>query len=286
MEKYITIRDISSYPSYANVNARLVYLHVACNVDVSTYDYSHSIRRLALDLGLSVQVVRTAIKMLERDGLITTHLSTHLVTQGLTHLSTQQLTHLHIVKINELDTTADTTANTTANTPANTTANTPANTQKNNINNKNHLTIEDLTHDARVSAWAKLLEKEFSLDTEAAEAAVKKFFSRQRLVKKTWDDEGDALAHLVAWCQKNLPRQHAAKAGKLSDHDARMAEYQRTEAEKKQQDEAEKLAAEVEKLTRWRREALQRKDKQQADMLATAITDMKARLQTAERRGA
>ena len=278
MEKYITIRDISSYPSYANVNARLVYLHVACNVDVSTYDYSHSIRRLASDLGLSVQVVRTAIKMLERDGLITTHLSTHLVTQGLTHLSTQQLTHLHIVKTNELDTTADTTANTPANTPAN--------TQKNNKNNITHLTIEDLTHDARVSAWTKLLEKEFSLDTEAAEAAMKAFFRRQRLKGKTWESEGDALAHLLAWCEKRLPRHQAVKGGKLSDHDARMQEYQRTEEEKKQQDEVEKLSDEVEKLTRWRREALQRKDKQQADALATAITDMKARLQTAERRGA
>ena len=287
MGKFIIIQDMRSLPCYKNVNARLLYIHVAMGCDISTYSYVTSLRRLAGELDMTVDTIRHAIKVLERDGLIDVEKTPQGAPQGAPHgapHSTPHSTpHLTILKIKK-NGTPNGTLNTTPNTTPSTTPSTTEN--PNDINNKIYITEKDLTHDARVSAWAKLLEGEFSLDTEAAEAAVKAFFRRQRLKGKTWESEGDALAHLLAWCEKRLPRQHAAKAGKLSDHDARMAEYQRTEAEKKQQDEEERLKDEVEKLTRWRREALQRKDKQQADVLAAAITDMKARLQTAERRGA
>lgn len=269
MEKYIAIRDISKKPSYANINARLLYLHVACNVDVSTYDYSHSYRQLAADLGMSVQSVRTAVKMLEADGLVTTHLSAHKVTQGLTHLSTQQLTHLHIVRINEMDTTADTTANTPANTPANTTANTPANTQKNNSSTQ-VVELESLTHDARVcEGWKKLLKEEFSLGDEDAQKALDLFFQRQRIKGKKWESQGDALAHLLAFCEKRMPRSATTLTPparpRKNDHDARMEEYRRSEEEQKQATRQEKEAEEVERLKRWYHEAIRKKQTKEAE---------------------
>ena len=287
MGKFIIIQDMRSLPCYKNVNARLLYVHVSMGCDISTYIYATSLRRLAAELDMTVDTIRHAIKVLVRDGLLDVETAPQIAPQGAPqgapHTTPQRTPHLTILKIRK-NGTPNTTPNTTLNTTLNTTDNPTEN--PNDINNKKYITEEDLTHDARVSAWAKLLEKEFGLDTEAAEAAVKAFFRRQRLKGKTWTDEGDALAHLLAWCEKRLPRQQAGKGGRLSDHDARMQEYQRTEADRKQQDEAERLADEVEKLTRWRREALKRKDRQQADALATAITDMKARLQAAERRGA
>lgn len=287
MGKFIIIQDMRSLPCYKNVNARLLYVHVAMGCDISTYTYATSLRRLAAELDMTVDTIRHAIKVLERDGLIDVEkaprCAPQCAPQGTPHTTPHPTPHLTILKIRK-NGTPNGTPNITPNTTPNTTPNPTPN--PNDINNKIYITEKDLTHDARVSAWVKLLEKEFSLDQEAAEAAMKAFFRRQRLKGKTWESEGDALAHLLAWCEKRLPRQqHVTKNG-TTDHDARIAEYQRTEAERKQQDEVERLEAEVEKLTRWRREALQRKDKHQADALATAITDMQARLQTAERRGA
>ena len=272
MEKYIAIRDISKKPSYANVNARLLYLHVACNVDVSTYDYSHSYRQLAADLGMSVQSVRTAVKMLEADGLVTTHLATHKVTQGLTHLSTQQLTHLHIVRINEVATTADTTANTPANTPANTQI---------NISSTQVIEIETLTHDARVcEGWKKLLEKEFRLGSDDAQKALDLFFQRQRIKGKKWESQGDALAHLLAFCEKRMPRSATTLTSpsrtRKNDHDARMEEYQRTEEEQKQATRQEKEAEEVERLKRWYHEAIRKKQTKEAETFRQELLKRKA----------
>lgn len=287
MGKFIIMQDMRPLPCYRNINARLLYMHVAMGCDISTYTYATSLRRLASELDMTVDTVRHALKLLIRDDLLevdsTPQSAPQSAPQSTPHFTPQKTPHLTILKIKKNGTPNGTPNTTPYTTPYTTPCTTEYPTDK---NNKKYITEEGLTHDARVSVWAKLLEKEFSLDTEASEAAVKAFFRRQRLKGKTWESEGDALAHLLAWCEKRLPRQHAAKGGNLSDHDARMAEYQRTEAEKKQQDEAQRLAYEVEKLTRWRREALQRKDKQQADALATAINDMKARLKTAERRGA
>lgn len=259
MEKYIAIRDISKFPSYANVNARLVYLHVACNVDVSNYNYHHSLRRLSMDLGISLQKVRTAIKMLEADGLIVTHLSTRQITQALTHLSTQQTTHLHIVRISELDTQTDTQTNTPTNTPANTPPNTPPNTQINNINNINTLNPFH-THDAQMRAreWKKLMEKEFSATSAEVDALWDAFFARQALKDKAWESEGDCLAHLISWCEKRLPRDAQQKGVRLTrrmdDTQCRVAERERAALEQSGRSATDRARDELARLTRWRKE--------------------------------
>ena len=92
MEKYVYIRDISAYPSYRNVYARLLYLHVACCCDVSTYNYVRSTRQLAIDLDMTHQNVRTALRSLERDGLVSTQQVTQYATRSLTQQLTQQPT--------------------------------------------------------------------------------------------------------------------------------------------------------------------------------------------------
>lgn len=126
--------------------------------------------------------------------------------------------------------------------------------------------------------WKNLLMKEFSLDDAAAVKAVESFFARQRLKGKVWQNEGDALAHLIAWVEKRLPRQKAVPKSGTSDHDARMAEYERTKALRELADEVDRMRDEVLKLERWRDEAQKRRDRGQVESLTTAINELKLKL--------
>lgn len=138
MDKYIVISDISRCPCYKNVNARLLYLHIACRLDTSTYTYAQSLRNLAWEVGMTVDAVRHAIKHLERDGLVTTQIAPHLPTQYAPQHAPQPTTQIHLVTIKDLsafNSAPNTTSNTTPNTIPNTTECTTVN-NKNNINNK------------------------------------------------------------------------------------------------------------------------------------------------------
>lgn len=136
MRKYIVISDISKYNSYQNINARLLYLHIACHMDTSTYTYVRSVRSLASDLNMTVGTVRNALRQLEMDGLVTTQVATHKCTQYATHRTAQQTTHLHIVTIKDLETPNETPNDTPNNTPNDTPNDTPSYTHKNKNNLK------------------------------------------------------------------------------------------------------------------------------------------------------
>ena len=248
MERYATIRDISRMPCYSNMTARLVYLHIACRCDVSTYDYHHSLRYLASEIGCSLQQVRTAVKMLEKDGLVRISIATRQTTQALTHLSTQQTTHLHIVRVSELDTATDTATNTAANTAAN--------TEINNLKIKN----KTPTHDAGVRARMDItLQDTLGLPEDQALTMVDAFIKRQDIKKKTWHDDDDMMAHLISWCEKRIPRPEARTRTRMpSDHDARVAERQRTMEEARKESPQEKLLEEAARLTRWVKDARNR----------------------------
>lgn len=70
-----------------NINAMYLYGYLLLTADMETGHADGSIRGLASKTGLSVQNVRTALAMLEREGMIT-----RVVTQHLTHNLTQHLT--------------------------------------------------------------------------------------------------------------------------------------------------------------------------------------------------
>lgn len=73
--RYTTIIDITELPSvYKNKNARLIYLHMVLRSGYHDNDrdvIDTSIRRLASEIGTTVSTVRHALKLLERNGLIT-----------------------------------------------------------------------------------------------------------------------------------------------------------------------------------------------------------------------
>lgn len=72
--RYTTVIDISEIPEvYRNATARLVYLHLALKAGYHDNDRdlaAVSIRRLAMDVDVSVSAARHAIRQLEKAGLL------------------------------------------------------------------------------------------------------------------------------------------------------------------------------------------------------------------------
>lgn len=237
MRKYVTIPDIRQYTSYRSTNARLLYMHVAMGMEISTRTYAHSLRQLSAELGMPFQQIRTALKQLENDGLVATQSLTQVVTYGLTRKVTHNVTQIHVMSASELEEASNAASNTASNTATNTATNTPPNTD---INNKNIPISGKLSHSDARALLPKIREWLIgSLGLEAAKAAefAEAFLDRQELKGKTWDNEGDLLAHAISWAEK---RTKTAAPRKMSDSQAREAEYQRTAEVAAQQSPQEK----------------------------------------------
>lgn len=269
MRKYATVPDWREYNSYKSVNCRLLYLHIALSMDCQTRDYVRSLRQLSDELSMPFQQLRTALKSLERDGLVVTQQATHLSTHRLTQRLTQQLTQIHLMSVSELDAASNAASNTASNTATNTATNTPPNTQKNNINNKN---TESLLHThvrECVPELEKLVEDEFRLPPGEAAQMVAAFLRRQELKGKAWTDEGDLKAHLVSWTEKRI---RTKKASRVTDTQAREAEYQRDAEVKASETPEEKKREELSRLLRWRSDW--RKKKQDTTDLDKRIEEL------------
>ena len=252
MEKYIYIRDISARPCYQNINARLLYLHIACNVELSTYSYCHSWRTLAAELGMSYQNLRTALKQLEKDGLIATQQVTQQATYGATRKVTHKVTHISLLKIMKLDEPANEPANSQANSQSNSQSNSQNNSIKINKNNNKEERLS-LTH-ARECAeeLAAMAAEVLRLPRQEADMLLVEFLKRKEIEKKTWTGEGDMKAHFLSWCEKNMKQLPKRRKNTPSDDTAaRMEEYQATEERTKEQTERERDAENWERMMRF-----------------------------------
>lgn len=241
MGKYVIMQDMRWMPSYRNINARLVYMHVAMGCDISTYRYETSYRRLALDLDMTLETVRSALRALIRDGLVATYTTTQGAAQGTTQMTTQRTTHLCIVIMRQNGTPNGTPNNT----PDNTSDNTPDNTGNNTaINNNNNSKEERLspTH-ARECAeeLAAMAAEVLKLTRKEADMLLEEFLKRKEIERKTWTDSGDLKAHFLSWCEKNLRTLPKKRKNSPSDDTAaRLEEYAATEERKQEQTEQEK----------------------------------------------
>ena len=263
MRKYATIPDWRDYSSYKSSNCRLLYLHVAMSMDISTRDYVRSLRQLSDELGMPFQQLRTALRSLERDGLVVTQQVTHISTHRLTQKLTQNLTQIHVLSINELDAASNAASNTATNTATNTAANTAANTQ---IKNNKESISGKLQHTHIRGCEAelkKLLEKVLKVSAAEAAELLKNFEERCEISQKTWDSEEDMRAHLVSWCEKHpLPKKKQAR----TDNQARAEEYQRTKEDQERQDQELTLRLEWQKYKRLVEECEKKEDKDHAAM--------------------
>lgn len=278
MIKYVTIPDIRRYPSYANVNARLLYFHVAMAMDISSRTYAHSWRQLSQELDIPLQQLRTALAQLLRDGLVVTRQVTQKVTYGITQKVTHKVTEIYIVNINELDEATNEATNSPTNPPTNPQLNSPTNSQKNNINNPKSLKAS-LT-DARV-AWADMGEKlsrVLHLEQTASDQLVDDFRQRQLLKKKIWIDEGDLLAHLISWAEKRLasPKKPCFAAAK-SDSQIRSEEYARTKAEEQSMTQQEKDYEECRKVYCWYQDYKRQKNEKAAQEMLEAYNELRSK---------
>ena len=275
MEKYITVPDIRRYPCYKSTNCRLLYMHVAMGMDISTRNYAHSWRQLSAELDMPLQQLRTALKQLERDGLVATQQVTQKVTYGLTQQVTHKVTEIHILSINELDEATNEATNSPTNSQSNSQLNSPTNSDNNILKNSKKESLP-LT-DARV-VWAKeasALSEVLKLDPSVAASMVEEFRKRQQLKQKAWLNEGDLLAHLIAWAEKRMPRPTKAAGGRsVTDHDARVQERQRTQEEEAAKSSAEKKAEEVQRLRRWIADGRRRKDSQYVATMEAALNEL------------
>lgn len=244
--------DMRQYASYANKNARLVYLHLACCQDINTCQSAVSYRRLARELDMTLGEVRHAVKQLQNDGLIATHIATQTIAQTTAHLTTQPTTHSTIIINNELGAPNGAPNYTPNNTPNNTPNDTPNDTQNNNkINN----TEKASTHTYTREEWqemGRIMSSTLRLPNEVGETLLWQFIERQALKQKTWDNKGDALSHLVAWCEKRQVAAARAKdQAKRTDAQARQEEHQRTQEEQAKKDSETLRLEEIAKLRRW-----------------------------------
>lgn len=267
MLKYVTIPDIRRYPSYRSINARLLYMHLAMSMDINSRTYAHSWRQLAVDLDMPLQQLRTALKQLEKDGLIATQQVTQTVTYGVTQRVTHKVTQIYIMSVSDLDEATNEATNSPTNSPTNSQTNSQTNSDNNNLNISNS---SSLTHSPARVEWSKKAEelgKVLKIDAALAEDLTRQFRERQEIKGKSWENEGDLLAHLISWSEKRLPLQHASKKpGKKSDSQARQEEYQRDQEQRQQISDKEKDWEEVTRVFRWWKEAEKNKNQELADI--------------------
>ena len=208
------------------------------------------------------QQLRTALRALEKDGLVVTQQVTHLLTHRLTQKLTQNLTQIHVLSINELDAASNAASNTASNTATNTAPNTAPNTQKNNINNK---TSEKLFHThvrECVPALRNMLEKVLKMSAAEAAGMVEEFAVRCEIKKKTWESEDDLKAHLVSWCEKHPKPKPKARR---TDTQARVEEYQRATDEQESRTDEEKDLEELQRIRSWIRDGEKKLEKAKTD---------------------
>ena len=276
MLKYVTIPDIRRYPSYRSVNARILYLHLSMSMDIATRTYAHSWRQLSAELSMPLQQLRTALKQLEKDGLIATQQVTQTVTYGVTQRVTHQVTQIYIMSVSDLDEATNEATNSPTNSPTNSLTNSLGNSDKNNINNPNS---SSPTHSPARVDWSKKAEElggVLNLDRPTAEDLTRQFRERQEIKKKTWENEGDLLAHLISWCEKRLPLQHASRnAPRKTDSQARQEEYQRDQAQQLTKTDKEKDWEEVSRVYRWWKEAEKNKNLDHAAEMKKAYEELR-----------
>lgn len=252
MGKYVIMQDMRRMPSYRNINARLVYMHVSMGCDISTYRYETSYRRLALDLDMTLETVRSALRALIRDGLVATYTTTQGAAQGTTQTTTQRTTHLCIVIMRQNGTPNGTPNNTPDNTLDNTPDNTGNNTAINNNNNPKEEKLPLPYAREHADELAAMAAEVLRLARQEADLLLGEFLKRKEIERKTWTGEGDLKAHFLSWCEKNmkqLPKRR--KNGQADDHAARMEEYAATEERTKEQTERERDAENWERMMRF-----------------------------------
>lgn len=207
--KYVNIIDLREYDCYRNINARILYLDLACRMDVRTRNVAVSIRSMERDLGITYAAVRHALQLLIRCGLVT-QLGAQSVAQSGAQSVAHLTTHLHIMSYNELQDTnnAGSSAEWSAEDNAVRSAESSAHyyyKNNNNINNSKPLTTA-YARDFVDKFEETSLSEYCDVSVERARALKARYLELMEIKGKEWTDELDLRQHLLDWCKKNKKR--------------------------------------------------------------------------------
>lgn len=232
--RYTTLIDISEMPCYRNVNARILYLHLALKADRGG-DVVASLRFLAMELDMTLSALRNALRQLLLDGVVKTEVTTQQTTQVVAHRTayrtTQATTHLHVVTLNELRGASDT-ANGTASDTTNGTASDTANgTQNKNIEYNNKAEEKSLTHthsreeeNFYLEENIEVISKACALDQERTLELVTQFCATCDATNTTHSSLDDCMKHCISWIAKQPKKRPSTKREKPKTDDQLRAE--------------------------------------------------------------
>lgn len=246
MRRYVNITDIRGTRSWAHHPSARLYMYLCMTCDWTTGRWVGTRRRVALELGLTDQEYRTALKNLQQDGLIEslssdtaelTQRVTQELTQRVTHHLTQRATQITVVIYKELG------GGVSPKEQPNGQPNSQPKEQPQNNNNKNNktygLSLARMCAPSLVDEVAEYIHG----NREDAVHAIRAFLDAMAHKGKTWTDQEDFRAHLMDWTLKRWmgveSRLSAAnKAQARAERDQRAAEISDA---KKLQEEREKF---------------------------------------------
>ena len=233
MKRYVNITDIRGTRTWAHHASARLYMYMCMTCDWTNGHWSGTRRRVALELGLSDQEYRTAMKNLALDGLIeaatdepleTLHTPTQHPTHQTTQRSTQRATQVTVVIYKELG------GGISPKEQPNMQPKEQPKEQPSNNNNNTHKPYSlTLARAKAVSLIDDVADYIYS-DKEDAKCAIRAFFDTMSKKQKTWIDEGDFIAHLMDWSLKEWLK----SGSRLSAQNK-----QQERAERRQRDEQE-----------------------------------------------
>ena len=233
MKRYVNITDIRGTRTWAHHASARLYMYMCMTCDWTNGHWSGTRRRVALELGLSDQEYRTAMKNLALDGLIedstddptgALHIPTQQTTQRVTQRVTQRATQVTVVIYKELG------GGVSPKEQPNMQPKEQPKEQPENNNKYNHKPYSLTLARAKAVALIDDVAEYIHSDREDARCAIRAFLDAMSKKQKTWIDEGDFTAHLMDWTLKQWLRV-----------DSRMsaANKQQERAERRQRDEQE-----------------------------------------------
>lgn len=194
MRRYVQIHDIRGTRSWAHHPSARLYMYMCMTCDWQTGYWSGTRRRVALELGLSDQEYRTAMKNLLLDGLIQE--ATQEVTLENTRTLTQRATQVIILLYKELG------GGGSPKEQPNSQPNSQPKEQPSNNNYNNKKPYSLTLARARAASLVDDVADYIHGSKEDGRAAIRSFLDAMSKKQKTWNDEGDFISHLMDWTLK------------------------------------------------------------------------------------
>lgn len=205
MRRYVQIHDFRDTASWRHHPSARLYMYMAMTCNWETGAWSGTRRRVALELGLTDQEYRTAMKNLLADGLIEVderslieklQPPTQESTQKATRRVTQRATQVTVMIYKQLG------GGTSPKEQPNNQPKQQPSEQPSNNNNNNKKTYGLTLARACAPGLVDEVAEYIHGNREDGQMAIRAFLDAMAKKSKVWTDEGDFRAHLMDWALK------------------------------------------------------------------------------------